>query len=64
MARKVVFWKIKKREAGAYFVEFWTKPDKSNALVTRMVTIEESKLRYNIELQTGFKHFELQQMKD
>ena len=62
--KKVVFWKISQRGAGWYIIRFWRKPDRSDALQERMVTIAQDKLRTMIENTTGLKGFELVQEKD
>jgi len=60
---KHVYWQVKKKEVGYWLVEYWTKPDKSNAITTRMVTLEETKLRYNIKITTGLEEFTMEQVK-
>jgi hypothetical protein len=62
--KKVVYWKISQRGAGWYIVRFWQKPDKSDALQERMVTIAEKNLRTMIENTTGLKNFDLKQERD
>ena len=60
---KTVYWKILRYENNAWIVSYWTKPDKSNQIFTKMVMVDELKLRANIEQSTGLKKFNLEQIR-
>lgn len=58
-----VYWTVKFKDAGLYVIGFWTKPDKSNMIEFKAVTMEAEKLRNKITSITGNANFTMDYVK-
>lgn len=59
---KTVYWTVAERGTGFYKIDFWTKPDKSNSLNFKVVTLDEEKIAKRIANIIGTDHFDLVQV--
>lgn len=60
---KTVYWAIKGWGQGLVIIEFWTKPDKSNAIEEKFVKWDDEKVRKRVEIVTGLRNIKLEFVK-
>jgi hypothetical protein len=65
--KKKIYWqlvKIKPQMSGVYWIEYWSKPDRSNVLREKFVQLTEERIRQRIEVVTGQRNFDLVEFKE
>jgi hypothetical protein len=61
--RQIILWRIKGVNKHNYMIEFWSKPDRSNALTTVCLTLDDAEISQKVKNITGKVHFDLEEVK-